>query len=207
MGLPLSARIARLEAEGVTLVAFMDAWEAACRRRLAGDPDFNGAFLSGGAWGLAALKPAWKQVLHERLVGCFLEPWLEDFFQRYEGVPEATASLRWKGAVRTVDREGARHWLRIQGLIPEINRLDLELPPGHELFWAGAPPVSFRVTGRFSAIRQLARPSALELIDCPDLREITELSLVGGPVRIHQCPNLCLSGGWSRTHPPRLLRL
>jgi len=204
MGVSLLQRIVILEAEGVSISSFVSAWEVASRRRLASDPHFDGMLLSGGAYGLAGLRPTWKDALHDRLVETFLEPWLEAFFDRFEDEAKATAYLRWKGAVQCVDRAGSRHWIRVKGLIPEICRLHLDLKPDAVLDWNDAPPVPIILSGQFETIRSLARPSGLYLTECNRLTEIHHLNLGTESISIRQCPHLTLAGEWHRLYPPRI---
>lgn len=190
LGMDLATRIAYLEGRGVTQEAFVEAWACGAEQRLHWDPDFNAIFLSGSAWKLAELRPAWKDLLRSRLVERFLSPWLEAFFGRFDGAGQAQARLRWKGGNRVVGRDEARSYLQVGDLIPEISGLQLTLEDGEALDWVEAPPIYLFLAGGFREIRRLARPSYLELTDCPNLEAIGHLRVSSAGVRVCHAPNL-----------------
>ncbi len=198
-GVAQSEQIGVLEAAGASVGDFMGAWEHACRRELLRDPSFCGNWISGSAWYLSTLKPAWQSALHDRLVAAFLGPWLDAFYG-YLGDPGArSVSLRWKGETQLCDLEEARRLLGQEGSILEMN-FSHELAEGwHSLDWPGVPPVKVALSGPVREIRRLARPALLELKDCPDLTRIHDLD--AGMLTVGHAPQLRWDGPWTTRIP------
>jgi len=188
----LTSRIAYLEGQGVSPDSFVEAWARFAQQRLHRDPTFNAMLLSGSAWKLAELRPAWKEALHDRLVEGFLGPWLDACFSRFEMPRQVQVRLRWEGHKEVVERGEARSRLRTGGLIPEISGLQLTLEADEVLDWEGAPPTDLTLSGRFREIHRLARPSNLELVDCPHLEGIRHLRVASGVMWVRHAPKLVL---------------
>ena len=197
LGVDMGQRIALLEAEGVTLSDFMAAWESLCRRQFRVDPSFSGNFLSGSAWGLAQVRPAWKNALHDRLVDSFLSPWLEAFYDHFGNPEDASVHLRWKGCTRHCNLTEARQWLRVKGLIPELNFHHDLAPSVRVLEWSEAPPVELMLSGPVQEIRALSRPAVLILQECPDLVRIGAMETEH--LHVSHAPKLELVGAWTES--------